>query len=519
MKLLTLRLDDYRVLRQLTVQFVDPQNRPNADYTLSFLVGVNGSGKSTLLRALVEILRELYVRQDQPIAFPFRLEYVLGVGNEEQNIVIVNESGDSTPRVFVNNETNPRKFSRSQHLPRRIVVFTTGNEREWEEQETRRATEQEETLAEALRDIEADSLQLAIQELSGMLLQPVHDEGSDSEFAQSENPFLFIRSKYLSLITLCGLLTHLTSSERLLDDVLKQAQIKTVRGFSLRFRMNGATDKADRDYVEQLGRIATRFLRMGTDYLLMFDFTTISVGRILERAKGELQDVQESVRGLRFFERLVRFFDPPGNAVPILRDVNIFFERKTGDQEDKATSPILLFNWLSDGEQSFLGRMCLFALLGDTESLILLDEPEVHFNDYWKRQIVYIIAKVMRGKASHAIVTTHSSITLTDAKSESIIILNRDATFTSETFKPLMRTYAADPSDIIVNIFEAPVASGAESVDTIRRALRNARSDEQRKDQMQELRDLLTQVGPGYWSYQLRRKLALLERESKGSDS
>jgi len=42
---------------------------------------------------------------------------------------------------------------------------------------------------------------------------------------------------------------------------------------------------------------------------------------------------------------------------------------------------------LSDGERSFLGRLCLMPLLRDSEALVLLDEPEVHFkttgNDTW----------------------------------------------------------------------------------------------------------------------------------------
>jgi predicted ATPase len=41
-----------------------------------------------------------------------------------------------------------------------------------------------------------------------------------------------------------------------------------------------------------------------------------------------------------------------------------------------------MFDELSDGEQVFLGRMALFYLMqGRDDALILLDEPESHFND------------------------------------------------------------------------------------------------------------------------------------------
>src|SRR5207247_651741 len=104
------------------------------------------------------------------------------------------------------------------------------------------------------------------------------------------------------------------------------------------------------------------------------------------------------------------FFEPNNTNPPLLREVNLFLERTAEldpiTNEIAEPPPLLLLNWLSDGEQSFLGRMCLFSLLGKTESLILLDEPEVHFNDYWKRQIVALIDKVLRGRTSHALITT-----------------------------------------------------------------------------------------------------------------
>ncbi len=518
MKLLSFRLDDYRVLRELGIPFVrntDEANTDtsNTDYTLSFLVGVNGTGKSTVLRALFEVFRKL--PSNQSILFGFELEYMLGTGAETQKIRIANEPGDMVPQVFVNDDPNPRSFSTS-FLPRHIVVLTTGTEEDWEKQETLLAAEPEELLEEALEGLDLDSQQLAIQELPGRPIQPINPEQLDNVADESENPFLFIRSKYLPIVTLCGLLANLAASEKLLDDVLKEAQIESIRGFSLKFRMNrGTTSPDDGKYVDSLKEIATRKLHMGSDYLLIFDFLSQDLGypnRILGSAIREGADIQPAARGLHFYKQLVRLYDPPGNILPVLQEITIFFNRRKNSQEDQegVKPPLLLLNWLSDGERSFLGRMCLFSLLGDTESLILLDEPEVHFNDYWKRQIVYVISKVMQGRASHAVITTHSSITLTDAKNDTIIVLNRDGTYTSQTIQPTLHTYAADPSDIIVNIFNAPEAAGAQSIDQIRQALSNQID---KINQQKRLRQLLNQVSPGYWSYQIRRKLAQLDRE------
>ena len=518
MKLLSFRLDDYRVLHQLGIPFVRntdaaSTDTSNTDYTLSFLVGVNGSGKSTVLRALFEVLRKLPT--NQPIPFGFEVEYMVGVGTETQKIRVVNKPGDPLPQTFLNDDPVPRSFS-TAFLPRRVVVLTTGAEEEWEKQETLLAAEPEELLEEALGGLDLDSQQLAIQELPGRPIQPINPEQLDNVTDVSENPFLFIRLKYLPIVTLCGLLADLAASEKLLHEVLKEAQIESIRGFSLKFRMNrGTTSPDDGKYVDGLKEIATRKLRMGSDYLLIFDFLSQDLGyanRILGSAIREGADIQPSARGLHFYEQLVRLYDPPGNTLPILQEITIFFNRRKNNQEDQegVKPPLLLLNWLSDGERSFLGRMCLFSLLGDTESLILIDEPEVHFNDYWKRQIVYVISRVMQGRASHAVITTHSSITLTDAKNDTIIVLNREGTYTSQTIQPTLHTYAADPSDIIVSIFNAPEAAGAQSVNQIRQALSNQID---KVNQQKRLQQLLNQVGPGYWSYQIRRKLMQLDRE------
>jgi predicted ATP-binding protein involved in virulence len=108
--------------------------------------------------------------------------------------------------------------------------------------------------------------------------------------------------------------------------------------------------------------------------------------------------------------------------------------------------------------------MCLFALLGETEALILLDEPEVHFNDFWKRKIVSLLDKTLEGKQSHVLITTHPSITLSDVLEEAIVILNRTSSYTDSATSASFKTFAADPSEIMIHIFDAPHAAGDRSV-------------------------------------------------------
>jgi len=469
--------------------------------------------------ALVEILRKL--DRKESILYQFRLEYVLGSGDERQHVQVVNSSALIKSRQLPQVLVNGKEVAFGAHLlPERVVIFTTGSESEWEEQEKNPSSEAEKSAQEALSDLNLSPIELAIQELPGKPLPKQLEVmvSQESASTQQDKQFLFVRTKQLPLLTLCGLLADIASYEqpdqRLLTEVLRETRIGFVRGFSLKFRMNeGTTDPVDKDYVKQLKKVATRALQLGTDYILLFDLTGSDYARareILETATIETGEVQKAAQGLRFFEKLARLFESNDNNPPILREVSLFLERSAerdpATNEIKELPPLLLLDWLSDGEQSFLGRMCLFSLLGKTESLILLDEPEVHFNDYWKRRIVELIDKVLRGRANHALITTHSSITLTDARREDILVLDRGNVFTSSMFRPSIRTYAADPSDIIVSVFGAPQAAGAQSVNRIQGTLAN-RERRNQEEQKKELEKLLKVVGPGYWSYRIRREL------------
>jgi predicted ATPase len=513
MRLLRLYLGSYRVLRDLDIRFGPPTSNevylPYASsYALNFLVGVNGTGKSTVLRAIADLMRKF--ESNEPIAFPFEMEYELGVGDGRRTIKLSNRfpnadsegaGGVGTLQTWVNGELGDLS---SELLPSRVIAFTTGSEVEWVETRERGALR--ESTPEALQNLSL--LERAIRELPGKPTEPEIMEPTGDERTIR---FRLIRSRWLSLVTLCGLLSDMAAAEhpadRRLYKVLNEASIGTVRGFSLKFRMNQrVTSPDDRFQVSRLAKYATRALRLGSDHLLVFDLT----GRDHSISRQILAEFFDS---LQLFETLARLATEMDHYQPILQEVNVFLERpvpprRAGVKRERL--PLHLLTWLSDGEQSFLGRMCLFSLLGATEALILLDEPEVHFNDYWKRQIVYLLDEMLQGRHSHVLMATHSSIVLTDVPSEDIIVLNREGPYTTQAFNPSIRTFAADPSDILVHVFGAPQASGEQSVTRIRQILEGltgAHPAEQRK----RLEALLNVVGPGYWSYRIRRALQDIE--------
>jgi ABC-type cobalamin/Fe3+-siderophores transport system ATPase subunit len=135
--------------------------------------------------------------------------------------------------------------------------------------------------------------------------------------------------------------------------------------------------------------------------------------------------------------------------------------------EDRETDPpepdVIAFDQLSDGERMLLGRTALlFLLRGQDDSLLLLDEPETHFNDAWKREIVDIVDdNLLKQTAAQVVVSTHTSIALTDVFKAEIVLLKRDRDTGAlyEAEEPV-ETFGASPEDILREIFGAEETIG-----------------------------------------------------------
>ena len=263
-------------------------------------------------------------------------------------------------------------------LPTRVIAFTTGSEMEWTETQEREWVRQNNP--EAVRSL--SPIERAIRELPGKSTEP--ETGEETE-TQVTSRFLFDPIAVAPpLVTLCGLLNDMAEVDRAEDrrlyKVLNEAKIGTVRGFSLKFRMNqGVTSNDDRLQVNRLAKYASRALRLGSDYLLVFDLAGWDhdpIEHTLLRLAGSplprrdhcvsQRILEEFSDGLQLFEVLARLAIAVDHEQPVLQEVNVFLERpvpprRAGAKRERP--PMHLLTWLSDGEQSFLGRMCLFSLL------------------------------------------------------------------------------------------------------------------------------------------------------------
>ncbi len=539
MRLQKIRIKDYRILKNFSLDFmrttpaaanVTPQISQE-DYTLDLLVGVNGTGKSSLLRALGEIFQHLW-RYEKP-RFGFAISYQ--TQSYPEGIFISNldeETGDVRPpdaplRLRIGSaEEEPFDVIDSKYLPPWIVAFTSGSEQGWELPNTTNGGQPASDGEPALPMENNVTLKnWYLNELPG---KPVVENRPVT--TRLDSNFLFISLDIAPLVVLCGLLFDMhpatapnTSRQRLLQSALQECKLKAIRGFSLKFRMNTELLLTeDSTFIAELGKLAHHTIQTGSDYLLVFslvdrDTPSQSTPDAPVTKPEDLLQLGGGAIGL--FRSLVRLQKPGADEPSILREVHLFLEgnRSTPQEaEPEKKSPLHLFDWLSDGEQSFLSRLCLLALLGDAEALVLLDEPEVHFNDYWKRQLVRMIVRALKQQERHCHVfmTTHSSITLTDVKNTDIWVLQREKDHTSYALPPALRTFGADPSDIMITVFGAENATGAQSIDSIEDIINlRADSSQERANKKDSLNQLLEQVGPSYWRFLIRREILALEGE------
>lgn len=91
----------------------------------------------------------------------------------------------------------------------------------------------------------------------------------------------------------------------------------------------------------------------------------------------------------------------------------------------------LLLKNLSDGEQQFLHSMGICLMLKNRSSLLLLDEPETHFNPDWRSKFIRTLQKSLEASKSNnmmmdLLITSHSPFIISDCFPDKVIYFRRN---------------------------------------------------------------------------------------------
>jgi len=162
---------------------------------------------------------------------------------------------------------------------------------------------------------------------------------------------------------------------------------------------------------------------------------------------------------------------------------------------------VLRYEELSDGEQMVLGRMALFHLLQNQhDALLLLDEPETHFNDKWKREIVDIIDDAIGNTANDVLISTHSAIVLSDVFNDEIVMVEKTAHGTGVRSVGEL-TFATDPSALMMTIFEADDSIGKRAQEYLETKLQQTTGT---TEDIADIERLISRMGTGFYRSELR---------------
>lgn len=185
------------------------------------------------------------------------------------------------------------------------------------------------------------------------------------------------------------------------------------------------------------------------------------------------------------------------------------------DSADTPDESFVTYDLLSDGEQMLLARLALIHLLkGQGNSLLLLDEPETHFNDAWKRRLIDLVDdSILKETSAQVLVSTHTSLALTDVFSCEItrLVKHEGTTRAERVAHP---TFGADPGRILLHVFGAPDVIGARAAEFLRSKLDPAKWP---REDREKLRSLIDEIGSGWPRAKLMDILDQLEESDAAS--
>ncbi len=89
----------------------------------------------------------------------------------------------------------------------------------------------------------------------------------------------------------------------------------------------------------------------------------------------------------------------------------------------------MMLKELSDGEHQLLHCLGLCLLFRESNSLLLLDEPETHFNPAWRANFITRLRQCLSGKgecAQEMLITTHTPFLISDSKPDKVLVFAKD---------------------------------------------------------------------------------------------
>ncbi len=520
MRLLRLRIGDFGEGRELEL---DLASANGGDTALSFLVGPNGAGKSRVL----EVLGRIFSHLSAGVApgLDFDLEYELGrqrvlissrrpsfqqgaahepIDQIDCWLLIATRRGFTGWRPKHQQRAWPMPSRLDTILPYRIVGLSTGP-----------ASGLDWALRGSLIDTLSQRLDTSADEPPPNVPREDFEANRESEREAMRRELHAVSSEEMRSIALSGeelslavlaLLCHpqaIEPEDEIRDMILARVGLDaedSLRAFSLEVAHSwqNLIPAQEHKPFEELLRQATRRIAL--------------IGRQApedeELAESDQRVVFETSQALRrwlatssqspfiWFDQMLRWL-----KAEAIRSVSLVLKKQGSDD-------LLLDRDFSDGEFLLAGRYGLLLLLREhRDCLVLFDEPETHFNDRWKIDLVRDLVQILEGHAAQVVIATHSDITLSDADHGAVHLLEQDGgPLSHRTTQPPVSPFGADRATITTSVFGAALGSGAYAIEIVDQALGSGERG--------PIEAALDRVGPGFHRFRLEYALRTLERDA-----
>lgn len=546
MKLIRLKIDSEKGFRSLRKGFeVHFHHFDNFEEMQEFhpfcLVGLNGCGKSNVMEALACIFYHIelcischlpdYIL-DGSVFSPkkcmidaFVLEYLILVNSEHSfkgdaiRWVRITKKENEVPQItvsFLKKQNGVKAFTIAldedreaisglvrNYLPKYLVAYSSG---------------ENETLSIPF----IKSRLLHLDEFKQATV------GDYKDYVNPENNLIYIDANMSQAILLCCLLYEDKETLKSLSSY-ENTGILRIKRFRISLKKRYFRDKKtnkeysflsllERDLLPKLQACCTMSWYDELNGIYYFDFYVTEATK--QAFKHFFPTSMDCFQMFRLLYELNYHFMDDNKVKEIISSKGIYTEGKVGllgaDDDtfhfldfyvDKlidrtGKSKEMLLRQLSDGEHQFIHTMAICLLLKEDDSLLLLDEPETHFNPSWRSRFVSILDATLKAACANdystmgvvniykdILITSHSPFIISDCLSDNVIILDKnedDVVFAKRASERGIKTYGTSIGLLMSEIFKNDASIGKLSDDGIQKIISEGGTKEEIKSRLNE---------------------------------
>lgn len=427
MRLLNLVLKGFKGFQDLEINFISDEDGVEGCNRM-FLLGENGSGKTSVFEAIMIIFGSFYSPQlMRNYIFEYKICYMLNdkkielqrkqPTNSEEYVYYLKYSGES--KGF-NEFEDLRKEVLSKEddiIPKKIVTSYSGINDRLKQIHSGIETIYKKKLTKTKRISDRNRISYYKKGIA------------DRKFLHSdnENTYFYLPLLWLSdyeikplLNEYCGIamlkkirariILNINNLSRILSDFSSNSYVKHRKALRAEYRHYGeSVDELNRGYyINKSIDILKGILPNGTDMVAEYSQKLTTSDSILI----EIDPNRKHFDGIQIFEFLVWLQSQFQASVEIIIEKNHIN---------------ILATELSEGECQLIKVLGMLILTKETNSLVLLDEPDAHLNPKWRYRFREILDIVL-SKLDHiqVIINTHDPLLINGAEAKEVRVLYRD---------------------------------------------------------------------------------------------